>query len=155
MYFLLVYFPLVYFLLVYFLLTPTDSVSNRAPGAQGPTISKSSRWGASVPRDDGLGNYYDSSHHTLGHSLEHRDNLRRYAASFTLRPGAPPARPSQLHPSSSTPAIVGPGCYNIPREAAYGGLTKARAETFRPHAIFARRSGGKWMGTGGTWDGSW
>ena len=133
------------------------SLLSRAPGTQGSTIGKASRWGVSRPRDDGLGHYYDSSHNTLGHDLEHRDNLRRYASSFTLHPGGggPSARPSLLQPSSSTPAIVGPGCYDVPREAACGGITRARTEAFRPHAIFAARSGGKWMGTGGTWDGSW
>lgn len=136
-------------------LTSPRSSAALASRAPGHTISKASRWGVTARRDDGLANYNDSSHNTLTHSLVHRDNLRRYAASFTLRPGAPPAPPLQLQPSSSTPAIVGPGAYNIPPEAACGGISRARAETFRPHAIFAPHSGGKWMGTGGTWNGSW
>ena len=127
----------------------------RGPGADGPTIPKANRWGAgaSRTRDEGLAKYNDSSFNTVQQRLGHRNNLRRFASSFEL-PGLP-ARLSQIPPSSSTPALVGPGRYSPPAEAMCGGLTRGQVERFRPSAMFAARTGGKWAGTGGTWDGSW
>jgi hypothetical protein len=113
------------------------SLLSRAPGTQGSTIGKASRWGVSRPRDDGLGHYYDSSHNTLGHDLEHRDNLRRYASSFTLHPGGGgPSRGRRHGPRCSNPRARHRPSWG---RAATTSLARRRAAA--SPALAQRRSG--------------